>query len=275
VAGFYEEVDVMTTIEESIGADPGRPNAACLYNLYTGGPFHRQADRDFAHDVIYPLAPFIADWARQNRAFCERAVRYFAEQGIRQFLDLGAGFPAATPIHEITGGRVVYVDADPDVVAAYERTLGESPTVTVVRADVRDPEGILAHPRTRRLLDFTEPVAVLMVAVVHFLGEDDHPHELIKDYRRAVAPGSFLALSHGTLNEVPASVTEGLQLLARYGQASSPLTPRPRADIAAFFDGCELVDPGLVFAADWRPEEPPAAGDPARPCNYAAVGKVA
>lgn len=265
----------MTTIEEPAGGDPGRPNAACLYNLYLGGPYHRQVDRDFAHEVIYPLAPFIVDWAKQNRAFCERAVRYCAERGIRQFLDLGAGFPATTAIHEITGGRVVYVDRDPGVVAACERALGGShPMATVVRADIRDPEAILAHPRTRRLLDLTEPVAVLMVAVVHFLGEDDRPHELIRDYRRCLAPGSQLALSHGTLNEVPASVTEGLRLLARYGRSSSPLTPRTREDIAAFFEGCELADPGLVFAADWRPDTPPAAGDPARPCNYAAVGRM-
>jgi SAM-dependent methyltransferase len=265
----------MATIESSIGGDPSRPNAACLYNLYTGGPYHRQVERDFAREVIYPLAPFIVDWAKQNRAFCERAARYCAERGIRQFLDLGAGFPAATAIHEITGGRVVYVDADPGVVTAYERALGERHlSAAVVRADVRDPEAILAHPRTRRLLDFTEPVAVLMVAVVHFLGEDDRPHELIRDYRRCLAPGSFLALSHGTLNEVPASVTEGLQLLTRYGQSSSPLTPRTREEIAAFFEGCELVDPGLVFAADWRPDSPPAADDPARPCNYAAVGRM-
>lgn len=265
----------MATIEESIGGDPGRPNAACLYNLYTGGPYHRQVDRAFARDVIYPLTPFIVDWARQNRAFCERAVRYCVRRGIRQFLDLGAGFPAVTALHEITGGRVVYVDSDPDVVAAHERILGENhPTAAVVRADIRDPEAILAHPRTRRFLDLSEPVAVVMVAVVHFLTDDDRPRALIKDYRRCLAPGSLLVLSHGTLNEVPGSVTEGLRLLARYGQASSPLTPRPREDIAAFFEECELVPPGLVFAADWRPEEPVAADDPARPCNYAAVGRV-
>lgn len=249
------------------------PDASRLYNLYIGGHHHRKVEREFAENVVYPLAPFIADWARQNRTFLERAVRFCSTQGIKQFLDLGAGFPTDVNVHDLVpDARVVYVDNNLDAVRAHRRQSADSSSWSAIHADIRKPETIFKEQLFGQTIDLSKPVAILMVAITHFLPDEDHPRELIGNYLQRVPPGSFLALSHGTMSSVPDAITDGLRLLSRYNTAAMTLTPRDRDEVLALFNGCQMVGPGLVFAIDWGRAGRSDESDPARSCNLAAVG---
>lgn len=213
---------------------------------------------------------------RANRAFLRRAVRYLIAQGVRQFLDLGSGIPTAGNVHEVAfreepDARVVYVDSDPVAVAHSESILEREARASVVQADVTDPALVLA--RARQLLDFTQPVGVLMVALLHFVPESAKPAELIARYRDAVAPGSFLVLSHGTADE---QADRGPRMEALYARSANPLVSRDKATIEGFFDGFDLVPPGVVFVPRWHPEPGalPFATPPERTATYAGVGRV-
>ena len=266
---------------EAMGTeDPGhldKPSAARMYDYYLGGAYNFEADREAAAKVIavYPDAPKVA---RANRAFMRRAVRYQLQQGIRQFLDLGSGIPTVGNVHEVvaTGGseaRVVYVDIDPVAVAQSEAILGDRPDVGVVRADIRDPATVLSAPVTTRLIDFTQPVGLLAVALFHFVGAADDPRKILETFREALAPGSYLALSHGTAEGRPEAAESYSEI---YRKTSDPPTPRPRAEIASFFTGWQVVEPGLVWLSEWRPDRPDeVADDPSKAQMLCAVGRKA
>ena len=239
------------------GIDTTTPNVARIYDFLLGGKDNFAADREAAGQLLAAI-PDVAAIARDNRSFLGRVVRYLTGQaGIRQFLDLGGGLPTQANVHELAQGvvpdvRVVYVDHDP-VVASHGRALFASgDRVAMVLADLRDPASVWQHPDVADLLDWTQPIAVLCTSTLHFVADEDEPHQIIAQYRDRMAPGSYLAITHGTMEEDPAGERD--KAAGVYRQASSQLHVRPLADVRRFFDGFELVEPGLVWITEWRPE---------------------
>lgn len=215
-----------------------------------------------------------------NRAFLQRAVRFLAgEAGIRQFIDIGTGIPAAGNVHEVAGqvapgARVVHVDNDRIVHVHANALLTGSGTTGVVLADLRDPAAILADPGLRATIDFTRPVALLLVAILHFITDAEDPAAIVATLRDALPDGSYLALSHATLDFHPPEVAR--QAVATYENATAPFVPRPLAQVTEFFEGFELVEPGLVQAPVWRPDgRPPRLRDLEKIGIYAGVGRKA
>jgi SAM-dependent methyltransferase len=239
------------------GIDTATPNIARIYDYLLGGKDNFAADREAARQLI-DVIPDVAAIARDNRSFLGRVVRYVAAQGgIRQFLDLGGGLPTQANVHELAQGvapeaRVVYVDIDPVVASHGRALLASGDQVGVVLGDLRDPASIMQDPDVVRLLDLTRPLALLCTSTLHFIGDEADPHKIIAEYRDHLAPGSYLAISHGTLEEDPAG--EGSKAEGVYRQASSQLHVRPLPEVLRFFGGFELVDPGLTWITEWRPE---------------------
>ncbi|HZD69125.1 MAG TPA: SAM-dependent methyltransferase [Actinomycetes bacterium] len=248
------------------------PHPARMYDYFLGGKDNFPADRKAA-EAILTTAPEARDLARQNRAFLQRAVRFLAgEAGIRQFLDIGTGIPTQGNVHEIAhavapDARVVYVDIDP-IVLTHGRALLASPNTTIVLGDLREPAAILADAEVRRMIDFDQPVAVLLVAILHFVRDEEGPAEIAARLRDAMAPGSYLTISHGTADFQPEH--EATTTVVRtYDRATSQLSLRSHAEIARFFDGFELVEPGLVPVSMWRPDSDIPEGQGV----YAGVGR--
>lgn len=255
--------------------DTTTPSAARLYDYYLGGGHHFESDRALA-ERIYAVFPQMPHLARVNRAFLRRATEFCARQGITQFLDIGCGLPTSGAVHEIAHGiapdaHVVYVDNEPVAVAHSELILDGNENAAVIQADLRDPDGVLNHPTTRRLLDLSKPVALLVVAVVHFVADGDEPARVLARYREALAPGSFLAFSHVS-GDTLANVSKAAEL---YRNSQNPAYLRTKAEIGAMLSGFDLVDPGLVFVPEWRPYTPEDAEDAQRCSFYGAVGRVA
>ena len=236
--------------------DQTKPHPARMYDYMLGGKNHFEADRAAA-EVVMKAAPAARAMVRENRAFLGRAVRHLAEAGIDQFLDIGTGLPGDGNTGEVArairpDSRVVYVDYDP-IVAVHSRALlaGDESRTAVVLADVREPKAILEHPRVQELLDFDRPVAVLMVALLHFVGHDEDAAGIVATFRDALAPGSALVISHGTDGgqpEVSAAARKG------WANAKSQVVVRDRAEITALFGDFELVEPGVVQLPLWRPD---------------------
>jgi hypothetical protein len=222
------------------------------------------------------VEPNVRAIVRANRAFLGRAVRFLAASGIRQFLDVGSGIPTAGNVHEIAqqaspGARVAYADIDPVAVAHSKAILAGHPDATVIQADLRDPEAILASPAVNELIDFSQPAGLLLVAVLHFLPDTDDPWRHVACLRDALAPGSYLVLGHGTGEHAPAKA-QAAETLYNRGVATSAHA-RSRAGILRFFDGFDLVDPGLVYLPQWRPDSPAdVPADPSQYGNLAGVG---
>jgi hypothetical protein len=234
--------------------DFGTPNPARIYDYLLRGKDNFPADRAAAEQLL-ALVPEARAGAQENRAFLGRAVRYLAaEAGIRQFLDIGTGIPSQGNVHEVAqavapDARIVYADNDP-VVHVHANALLAQPTTAAVLADLR-PDLIIRDPKVRELLDFDRPVAVLLVAVLHFVTDDEDPPGIVAYLRDAVALGSYLVVSHATGDfrpEVAGKVTEV------YERASAPLVLRSRPEVARLFHGFELLPPGLVQPAAWRPD---------------------
>jgi hypothetical protein len=243
------------------GIDTTIPNVARIYDFLLGGKDNFAADRSAAQQLMDAI-PDIAAIVRDNRAFIGRAVRYLAaEAGIRQFLDLGAGLPTQVSVHELAqqiaaDTRMVYVDNDPVVCLHGQALLGSGDTVTVVLGDLRQPAEILQHPDLLRVLDLSEPVGVLCAAALHFVSDEEKPHQIVADYRDRLAPGSYLAITHGTLGATKEEDPEGDVDSATnvYQRSSAQLHVRSLPEIERFFDGFELVDPGVVWMTEWRPD---------------------
>jgi len=255
------------------GLDTSTPNPARIYDALLGGKDNFPADRTAAHAILN-VAPQARRGARENRAFLQRAVRYLAaeEAGIRQFLDIGTGLPTQGNVHQVAqavapDARVAYVDHDPVVHVHANALLANHTTTVAVLADLRDPEAILRHPEVRRLLDFARPVAVLLVAVLHFLRDEEDPAGIVARLRDAMAPGSYLVVSHATADFHPQA---GAKVTEVYQRASAPLVLRSHSETGRFFGGFDLVAPGLVEPASWHPDDPvsPGAGG-----FYSGVGR--
>ena len=259
--------------------DTTKPHPARMYDAYLGGKDNYAADRAAVRQILRDF-PEVRATARANRAFMQRAVRFLAsEAGIRQFIDIGTGIPSAGNVHEVAGqvapeSRVVYVDNDAIVHVHANALLTGSGTTSIVLADLRQPEKILAHPKVGELIDFTQPVGLLLVAVLHFIAESEDPSGIVATLRDALPPGSYLALSHGTADFHPPGVA-GIAAAA-YETATAPLVLRSFTQISAFFDGFDLVEPGLVQAPLWRPDgRHPRPKDLAKIGVYAGVGRKA
>jgi hypothetical protein len=259
--------------------DTSRPHPARMYDAYLGGKDNYPVDREAVRRVLREF-PEVRVIALTNRAYMQRAVRFLAaEAGIRQFIDIGTGIPSAGNVHEIAGrvvpdARVAYVDNDPIVHVHANALLTGSGTTSIVLADLRDPGAILAHPGLRELIDFSQPVALLLVAILHFIADAEDPAAIVATLRDALPEGSYLALSHGTLDFHPPEVVG--QAVATYENATAPFVPRPLEQVAAFFDGFDLVEPGLVQAPLWRPDgSPPRPRDLEKIGIYAGVGRKA
>jgi SAM-dependent methyltransferase len=238
------------------------PSTARIYDYMLGGSHHVRADREIAEQLL-AVAPEIGPTALANRHFMRRALQFLLDAGVRQFLDLGSGIPTVGNVHEIAqraapDARVVYVDIDPVAVAHSRAILAGDQSVLVLQADLREPATVLTDPGVVELLDFDRPIAVLLVAVLHFIPDSERPAEIIAQYRDALTPGSYLVISQASW---PEEVTdERREVLAIYERTTSPVGLRNREEIAAFFTDFELVEPGLVPFVEWRPEpggEPP------------------
>ena len=255
--------------------DVDRPSNARVYDYFLGGAHNFEVDRQLAEQIVR-MTPNVGETMRANRVFLRRAVRYLAGQGVRQFLDIGSGIPTVGNVHEIAqvaapGSRVVYVDIDPVAVAHSRAILRDDPFTAVLCGDLRDPADILAQARGTGLLDFDQPVAVLLAGVVHFLPDSDDPAGIVARLRDAVCPGSHLLLSHVTGDEQPPEVLAAYDLSDR---TDSALRLRTRAQLQRYFDGFTLVEPGLVFVTTWRPDPGEEPGEnPQRFAAYAGVGR--
>ncbi|MCI2421750.1 SAM-dependent methyltransferase [Saccharopolyspora sp. K220] len=259
---------------ESDDIDLDKPNAARVYDYYLGGDHNFAVDRQMAEEAIrmWPELPLIM---QANRAFLRRAVQYCTDQGIRQFLDLGSGIPTVGNVHEVAqqaapGTRVVYVDTDPVAVAYSKNLLRDNPNAAIVRADLREPDKVLAAPEVSELLDLSQPLAVMMVAVLHFVGDADQPGAIVARYRDALVPGSFLVISHATDEGRPDVAASHADLYRQ--RTATPMTMRPHAAVTGFFEGFELVEPGVVHLPLWRPTAATDVG--ARPERFTGLAGV-
>jgi hypothetical protein len=260
------------------GIDVNRPSASRIYDYWLGGSHNFAIDREVARDLtaLVPETPLIM---QVNRAFLHRAVRFLIGEGIRQFLDLGSGIPTLGNVHEVAqkaspDAKVVYVDIDPVAVAHSRHILNGNPNATVIHEDLRNSDVILSNPLVRGLLDFDQPIAVLMMAVLHFIPKEDNAEALVGRFRDAVIPGSFVALSHGTADFAQLTEEELDQGIDQMARTSTPVTTRTRAEVERLFTGLELVEPGVVWSAQWRPEHPDEVIErPESSAAYAGVGR--
>jgi SAM-dependent methyltransferase len=258
------------------GEERTTATAAGVYDWFLGGRHHVAADREAAIDSqrSFPLAARVAKY---NREFLQRAVRYLAGSGVRQFLDIGSGYPTVGSVHEIApGSRVVYVDYEQDTVDVSRRILADNPDATSIHGDLREPDGILSHPEARELLDFTQPVGLLLIAVLHFIPDELAPARLVRRYLEPLAPGSHLVISHGTLSvdERGRRFQEEWRKVYNHTVAEN-YHNRTVDEVTAFFAGTTLVPPGLVQAPDWRPDDPAYVPDPEDESRQVILGGVA
>ena len=253
-----------------------KPSAARMYDYFLGGYHNFAVDRRAADAAIsiYPDFPLVM---QVNRAFLRRAVKFLLAQNVRRFLDVGSGIPTVDNTHQVAqraapDTRVVYIDNDPIAVAHSAALLRDEPSTSIIEADVTRYDQVLKHPEVKDLLGAGEPIGLLMVFLLHFVLDDQLAYDLVHNLIDALPSGSYVVISHGTDDDVPGDVRE--QLLRLYSGTSNPVRVRSRAEFAQFFEGLDLVEPGIVYVPSWRPE---AADDllvdrPERAIGFAAVG---
>jgi hypothetical protein len=273
-AGSGEERRVELPDWAPEGVDITVPNAARMYDYMLGGSHNFAVDRECVEQVERTF-PNARQGAHFNREFLVRVVEWLVGAGIRQFLDIGSGIPTVGNVHEIAeraapGVRVVYVDIDPVAVAHTRALLAGHPRFGVAQADLRRPTNIIGHPDVRGLLDFSEPVAAMLVSVLHFIPDADDPYGIVTQLRDAVVAGSYIALSHGTK---VAELAEALEASRRiYERTPTPAHPRSREEVARLLTGLDVVEPGIVPITDWHPDPSRNAIEP-WPSVLAAVGR--
>jgi hypothetical protein len=253
--------------------DASRPQVARMYDYYLGGKDNFAVDRA-AVEAVERAMPEVRQLARENRAFLRRSVRYMTAAGIRQFIDIGAGLPTVGNTHEVAQreapeARVVYVDNDPIVLTHGRALLAENGNTTIVTADMRDPAQVIGHDDVRSLIDFDRPVGVLLIAMTHFLTVEQRG-PVMATLREAMAPGSFLALTHVTGDDHPAEAVTGVEKI--YATTPTPIFFRTHAEVSRFFDGFTVVEPGLVTVDAWRPDPADPAPEATR-WLYGGVGR--
>jgi O-methyltransferase involved in polyketide biosynthesis len=239
--------------------DPSVAHIARIQDYWLGGKDHFESDRVAGDEAIAQLPDMVAS-VRNTRAFLGRTVRFLTEEkGIRQFLDVGTGIPTASNTHEVAQGaapesRIVYVDNDPMVLAHARALLSSSVEgrCSYIDADIRAPEKIIST--AAEVLDFTEPVAVVLMAVLQFVPEESEPRAIVRRLMEAVPPGSYLVISHPA-SDIQAAAMAGMATTLNAHMAQR-VKPRSRAEVTAFFDGLDLVEPGVVRCPEWRPDQP-------------------
>ncbi|MCX5192956.1 SAM-dependent methyltransferase [Streptomyces sp. NBC_00249] len=267
------------------GIDISVPSVSRIYDYYLGGSHNFEVDRQAARRAM-EFMPGLPKIMQANRAFMRRAVRHAVSEGVTQFLDIGSGIPTFGNVHEIAHAaspeaRVVYVDHDPVAVAHSRAVLDGDDRTGVVAADLRKPEDVLGSPEVSRLIDLERPVALLLVAVLHFLEDTDEPYEAVARLRDELAPGSLLILTHASYEGIPLTEEVASGMVGVYRDIRNPLVMRTGEQIRGFFDGFELLEPGLVSMPDWRPDRsgPLADGeapeDPYAFSGFAGVGRKA
>lgn len=245
-----------TWIPDGLSLD--KPNVARIYDYLLDGHHNFEIDR-LAAEKMLKVYPDIRLGTYACRAFLRRVVNFLVEQGIDQFLDIGSGIPTVGNVHEVAqaanpAARVVYVDIDPIVVTHSKTMLKDNPNATIIRGDVGRPDQILNHAEVKNLLDFSRPVGVLLLLVLQAIGDDKEAYGSARTLCDALAPDSYIAISHGTRDNAPPEVVEQMEKLS--AGTFTPVTERSRARLQPFFDGLELVEPGLVRLPLWRPEGP-------------------
>jgi hypothetical protein len=250
--------------EVPAGIDPTRPSIARVYDAVLGGKDNYEVDRA-VRDELFAMGPEAVHLARDNRAWLARVVRYLAGTvGIDQFLDCGSGLPTAENTHQVAqrvnpDSHVVYVDNDPIVLAHARALLTSDASTSLVGADIRDPAAVLGSPEVTELLDLSRPVGLLHVGILHHVNDDEDPYGVLEGYVRHLAPGSHVAVSHfftpadGSPLAERAAAVESVLLGGELGRGRF----RTRAEIQRFFDGLEMVEPGLTHLAQWWPDGPP------------------
>jgi hypothetical protein len=233
-----------------------------MYDYYLGGKDHFPADRKAAERVIaaYPQARTLA---LANRRFLERAVAFLSGQGIRQFIDLGTGLPTSPNVHEVAQGiqqhaRVVYVDNDPIVTVHGQAMCGKDAGVTVIDGDIRQPEAVFSNTELTDRIDLSQPVALLCVAVLHFITEEEGPRKIVAALQRQMVPGSYLVISHVVTDGADKRTLE--EIMNAYMEATSPVVPRTASGIRELFSGLDIARPGLTDVARWRCTRPAETG---------------
>jgi hypothetical protein len=264
------------------GVDPTRPAPARIYDYLLSGENNFQSDRDAARRIM-TLVPEIKDCAWANRGFHQRAARWIADRGIRQFIDIGSGLPTVGNTHDVvrsvdTNCRVAYVDNDPMVRAQSAQLLAGTPGVKVILGDLRDPDRLLADPELRELIDFTKPAGLLMTAVVHFVADESDPWALVRRCAAALAPGSYLALSHLTSDHKPPRAVREFRRV--FNRATEQMHFRSRPEVERLFDGLRMVSshdpdaPGrLCYVGDWEAEDPAMADSDGSRWLYCGVAR--
>ena len=258
--------------------------AARIWDYILGGVHNFPADQEAARKVIAEV-PEIPAIARANRAVLRRMVSYMVANGVRQFLDIGSGMPTESNVHEVAqalapDARVVYVDIDPVAVSESVEILNGNKLATALQGDLRAPQAILENPQVREMLDFDQPIALLLMAVLHFMPDDAHAYGAVSQLVDGLAPGSYLALTHAAVETMAHSgATEDSynHVEDLYNQkTATPFGPRTWEQTSKFFERATLVDPGLVWFSQWRPTEGAAdfADDPRRSGGWAGLGVI-
>lgn len=255
-----------------LGVRTDIPHPARVYDYMLGGKDNFAADREMA-EVGLKLMPEMRISSLENRAFLVRAVRFLREEGIRQFLDIGTGLPTSPNTYEVAreghpDARVVYVDNDPIVFRHAQARMASDENVAVVPADLRDTGEVLAQ--AGKLLDFSQPTGLLFIAVLHNITDADDPAGIAARYMAALAPGSYVVISHST-DEFAPERTHAASVAAT--ERGATWLPRPKADIARMFNGRELIDPGLVLVPHWRPDGP-VSPEADQAWTYCGVARV-
>ncbi|MFH8447132.1 SAM-dependent methyltransferase [Streptomyces sp. NPDC018026] len=255
------------------------PSVSRIYDFYLGGSHNFEVDREAARKAM-EFMPGLPKIMQANRAFMRRAVRFAAGEGIDQFLDIGSGIPTFGNVHEVAGrsrpgARVVYVDHDPVAVAHSEAVLAGHDDADVVAGDLLKPREILASAQVERLIDLNRPVALLLVAILHFVEDEDDPYAAVAELSDALAPGSLLVLTHASYENIPLPAERAGGAVDVYKDIRNPLIMRSREEIARFFKGYDMVEPGLVPMPRWRPEGEPEEEDPYAFSGFAGVGRTA
>ncbi|MBJ6642361.1 SAM-dependent methyltransferase [Streptomyces sp. BSE7-9] len=255
------------------------PSVSRMYDYYLGGSHNFEVDREAARKAM-EFMPGLPKVMQANRAFMRRAVRFAVGEGVTQFLDIGSGIPTFGNVHEVARAvdpeaRVMYVDRDPVAVAHSKVVLEGDDRADILAADLRKPQDILGSDEVGRLIDLNRPVALLLVAILHFVEEADDPYGAVAELREALAPGSMLVLTHATYEGIPLPPERAEGAVDVYRDMRNPLIMRTRDEIARFFEGYDMVEPGLVPMPRWRPDTAPEDEDPYAFSGLAGVGRTA
>jgi hypothetical protein len=253
-----------------------RPNVARMYDYFLGGGHNFAVDRQAAEQIVtvFPDMPLVA---QANRGVLRRAVQYLVSQGIQQFIDIGSGIPTAGNVHEVAqradpDARVVYVDVEPVAVAHSQAILQGARNTVAIQGDARHPNDVLNHPDVQRLIDLNQPVGVLLVALLHFVPDEEVATDIVRSLRDAMPSGSYIVITHATTDKVE---TGRHKIEEVYKGTTSPFHFRTRDQLAGFFEGLQMVEPGLVYLPLWRPESEDdlLLDQPDRTSAYAGVGR--